>query len=424
MSQSAGPSCDMATERASPFPNPTLRSRLVLYPLAGGGVALDWHLDPILIQQARAAFAEQRAIAKLYLRRAGAAGPYLAEAVLDGLEGQLAGQALFRQPVQGALQAELGLEGQAGGGWLLLARSNQLQAVPELAPERALRPEPAAQARASGRLPAAPELASGPVPEPMLESASKPAPESAPEPGPEPAAADRRLLARAAEAPAAVARGAQQKTAEQRDWCKSPPPPTRFPDRSLEVLAERPEPGGGPFPLPQASVGVERAKQAKNAAEGAADAPGRSDAASGLPGVFVLASAVETRADGSVAPVPGPSEAAPEGLTEGSSVGRDPSPGRLDQAPPNRQDGAASGAGAGRGSGPIAPYPSAAEAQIQGELRVFGRAAPGSLLDLGGHPFRVGSGGRFSFRVALDDPELLAALLARLPQLPVAERDH
>jgi len=420
MSQSAGPSCDMATERASPFPNPTLRSRLVLYPLAGGGVALDWHLDPILIQQARAAFAEQRAIAKLYLRRAGVAGPYLAEAVLDGLDGQPAGQALFRQPVQGALQAELGLEGQAGGGWLLLARSNQLQAVPELA----LRPEQAAaQVRASGRLPAAPELASGPVPEPMLESASKPAPESAPELGPEPAAADRRLLARAAEAPAAVARGAQQKTAEQRDWCKSPPPPTRFPDPSLAMLAERPEPGGGPFPLPQASVGVERAKQAKDAAEGAADAPGRSDAAPGLPGVFMLASAVETRADGSVVPVPGPSGVA-EGLTAGSSVGVYPSPGRLDQAPPNRQDGAASGAGAGRGSGPIAPYPSAAEAQLQGELRVFGRAAPGSLLDLGGHSFRVGSGGRFSFRVALDDPELLAALLARLPQLPVAERDH
>lgn len=418
MSQSAGPSCDMATERASPFPNPTLRSRLVLYPLAGGGVALDWHLDPILIQQARAAFAGQRAIAKLYLRRAGVVGPYLAEAALDGLDGQPAGQALFRQPVQGALQAELGLEGQAGGGWLLLARSNQLQAVPELA----LRPEQAAaqaQARASGRLAAAPEPASGPVPEPMLESASEPAPELAPEA----AVPDRRLLARDAEAPAAVARDAQQKIAEQRDWCESPPPPPRFPDPSLAALAERPASGGGPFPLPQASVGVERAKQARNAAEGAADAPGRSDAASGLPGVFVLASAVGTRADGYVVPVPGPSGAA-EGLTAGSSVALDPSPDRLDQVPSNRQDGAASGARAGRGSGSIAPYPSAAEAQIQGELHVFGRAAPGSLLDLGGHPLRVGSGGRFSFRVALDDPELLAALLARLPQLPVAERDH
>ena len=95
----------------------------------------------------------------------------------------------------------------------------------------------------------------------------------------------------------------------------------------------------------------------------------------------------------------------------------------MDQAPPNRQDGIAPGPGVGRGSGPIAPYPSAAEAEIQGELHVFGRAAPGSLLDLGGHPFLVGSGGRFSFRVALDDPELLAALLARLPRLPVAERD-
>lgn len=71
----------------------------------------------------------------------------------------------------------------------------------------------------------------------------------------------------------------------------------------------------------------------------------------------------------------------------------------------------------------MAPYPSGADALIQGELHVFGRAAPGSLLDLGGHPYRVGPGGRFSFRVALDEPELLAALLARLPTLPVAERE-
>ena len=162
MSQSAGPSGDMATERLSPFPNPTLTPRLVLYPLAGGGVALDWRLDPILIRQALAAFAEQQAIAKLYLRRADAVGTCLAEAVLDGLDGQPAGQALFGQPVQGALQAELGLEGQAGGGWLLLARSNQLEAVPEpaseLKPQRALerasRPEHAApQASAPGRWP-------------------------------------------------------------------------------------------------------------------------------------------------------------------------------------------------------------------------------------------------------------------------------
>jgi hypothetical protein len=40
-----------------------------------------------------------------------------------------------------------------------------------------------------------------------------------------------------------------------------------------------------------------------------------------------------------------------------------------------------------------------------------------------GHQFRVGPGGRFSFTVALDDPALLQSLLARLPGLPVVERD-
>lgn len=71
----------------------------------------------------------------------------------------------------------------------------------------------------------------------------------------------------------------------------------------------------------------------------------------------------------------------------------------------------------------MTPYPTEEGAVVQGELHVFGRAAPGSLLDLGGHPFRVGPGGRFSFHVALDDPDLLTALLERLPRLPVVERD-
>jgi hypothetical protein len=75
------------------------------------------------------------------------------------------------------------------------------------------------------------------------------------------------------------------------------------------------------------------------------------------------------------------------------------------------------------GSGPLAPYPAQGGVSIRGELRIFGSARPGSLLDLGGHPFRVGPGGRFSFSVDVDDPELLAALLSRLQRIPVAERD-
>ena len=273
----------MSIEEAVRFPNPQVGSRLVLYPLTNGGVALDWRLDPGLVAQARAGFAAQPTRAKLYLRRAD--GPCLAEAVLPDLEQQPTGQARFEAPVVGTLRAELGFEGEPGGGWLLLARSNPLEAVPEsvgLATKLDTRPP---------------------------------------------------------------------------DVARAPTAATRFPDPSLAALAERPERRNDAFPL--------------------------------------------------VAVTTAPASAQV----------------RLDPQPPNRQDVAPLETRAARGSGPLSPYPSADAAVIQGELHVFGRAAPGSLLDLGGHPLRVGAGGRFSFRVALDDPELLAALLARLPRLPVAERE-
>ncbi|MFP4280212.1 MAG: hypothetical protein ACLFQI_09475 [Halochromatium sp.] len=238
----------MSTERAPRFPNPHVAPRLVLYPLTGGGVALDWRLDPGLVAQARAAFVGPPPVAKLYLRRVD--GASLAAAILPADPAHRpTGQARFEEPVVGSLRAELGLEDPCGSAWLLLARSNRLEAVPD----------------STGL---------------------------------------------------ATKLGARQ---------------------------------------PEARVAAEQV--------------------------------------------------------------------RLDPQPPNRQDVAPSESHAARGSGPLSPYPSADEAMIQGELHVFGRAAPGSLLDLGGHPLRVGPGGRFSFRVALDDPELLAALLARLPRLPVAERE-
>lgn len=284
----------MSTEDTPRFPNPHHATpRLVLYPLTGGGVALDWRLDRRQVEQARAAFAGPRPIAKLYLRRLDGEGDgaRLAEAGLpDDPARQPTGQALFEAPVVGTLRAELGLEDPRGHGWLLLARSNQLEAVAESA-----------------------DLAT---------KLARRKPENS------------------------VAAG--------------------FPDPSLAALADRPEKRAEAFPL--------------------------------------------------VAMMPEPRAAESASGTAAEQVG-------LDQQPPNRQDVAPLDRRAARGSGPISPYPCGDEAMIQGELHVFGRAAPGSLLDLGGHAYRVGPGGRFSFRVALDDPDLLAALLARLPQLPIAERD-
>ncbi|WP_295578618.1 hypothetical protein [uncultured Lamprocystis sp.] len=67
--------------------------------------------------------------------------------------------------------------------------------------------------------------------------------------------------------------------------------------------------------------------------------------------------------------------------------------------------------------GPIAPLSYGQEpvrsmgVQILAELRISGQAAPGTEIDLFGHPYRVGPGGRFQLVVLVDDPELLRRAL-------------
>jgi hypothetical protein len=53
----------------------------------------------------------------------------------------------------------------------------------------------------------------------------------------------------------------------------------------------------------------------------------------------------------------------------------------------------------------------AADLEIHAELHVWGRAAPGSLIDVFGRQVRVGEDGRFSLRRSLDDPGLVARAL-------------
>jgi hypothetical protein len=359
----------MPTEHAPQFPNPTLTPRLVIYPLAGGGVAIDWRVDPVLIQQARDAFAAQHAVPKLYLRRVDADGACLAQAELTGLDRKPNGRALFDQPLTGTLLAELGLEGQPGGGWLLLARSNQLDAIPSRLSESP-RPQAAGWPRRAEGPPTTPPRCLSPGLDPSASQSDSPSAslsltQSA---GPEPSLSP--------SSPIPIAR--------PRDRGVAPERATRYPDPSLAALAELPE-RRGPFPL----VGGSAASPSSEPVQPVAQA---------------------TVAQASPA-------AQPPDAQKLSAQGR------ADQTPLNAQEGGPRTRRASGGSGSITAYPGDAETRIQGELHVFGQAPPGSLLDLGGHPFRVGSGGRFSFRVALDDPALLAALLARLPRLPVAERD-
>jgi hypothetical protein len=52
---------------------------------------------------------------------------------------------------------------------------------------------------------------------------------------------------------------------------------------------------------------------------------------------------------------------------------------------------------------------------LEVELRITGQAAPGSLIDLFGFPYRVGPGGRFQLRLAVFDPALIARALVLNP---------
>lgn len=76
------------------------------------------------------------------------------------------------------------------------------------------------------------------------------------------------------------------------------------------------------------------------------------------------------------------------------------------------------------GSGPLRSVRDQSRQMLWAKLRIGGQAAPGSLLELGGHPYRVGSGGGFAFDFEIRDPEVMHALLRLLPTLPVVPRDQ
>jgi hypothetical protein len=360
----------MDADPPAPFPNADPCPRLVLFPLANGGVGLEWRLPTALIAQAATGFGDPEPIAKLYLRQLDAAGALRGETELNGQEMTPAhGHLRFDAPVVGVLQAELGLEGRGDGGWLLLARSNQLAAVP---PSTSI---PAPAAAADGATPERrppPMVASGaPAPAPLVVARPQPAPAAEPvTPAPRPAA-----------------RGS-----------------SRFPDPSLADGRERPLQHGGQFPIPIPTPIPTPGGRARERppAQPRAQWPAPAEA---VPAVSD-ASALRPPA----APEPDARSAASDQVA-------------LDQRRAKRQDVADPTRARAHGSGPLAPYPVHNGVRVHGQLRVFGAAPPGSLLDLGGHAFRVGPGGRFAFTVDLDDPDLLASLLARLPALPVAERE-
>lgn len=61
------------------------------------------------------------------------------------------------------------------------------------------------------------------------------------------------------------------------------------------------------------------------------------------------------------------------------------------------------------------PAPATAGLVIEAELRLHGWSTPNTEIDLFGHRYRVGPGGRFQFSVRVDDPELIRCALAQHP---------
>ncbi|WP_200238592.1 hypothetical protein [Thiohalocapsa halophila] len=362
------------------FPDTAVGTQMVLYPTDGGGVDLRWQIEPADIAYARAGFRGTEARPMLRLHRIGTTGDdrLLAYTDLGGDDAAAEhGHAHYdNADAAGLLQAEIGLAS-ADGGWLLIARSNELRAAAPIGVDF-LHPTPA------------PAAIAGPVDE----TAS--------------------TAAHASAGPAAAGRETD-----------APAPVQLAPEFPL-VEPHLSEPLSGPQPQPLSEQARAVSTQPDRAAEGGAE-PGKLagvaaaqdglDRAAGEP-AFARRSDPNLAAGGqardlSAPPGAGRGQEPPPGGVVPRLAPRQPSPG------PSAQTFSAPSPAAG--SGPLRPQ--ADGATLSAALVVHGSAPPNSLLDLGGHPYRVGPGGRFVLHIPIRDHQLIRRVLATLPQLPVEQRD-
>ncbi|WP_295450715.1 hypothetical protein [uncultured Thiodictyon sp.] len=323
------------------FPGREPGTGVVLYGSRPGTLRAHWRLAPDDLRRAGGSFPSGGGHPVLRLRRARPDGgaERVDEASLLAVVREGAGETTF--PVaadHGRYHAELGLTN-GGGGWLLLARSNELDNVSPVGVD--LR---------------------------RLEPAPHPQPQPQPQPGtgltvddPEPA-----------------------------------------------LVAVSPGSLVSVFPL-VTITGMDRVDDGAAASWGAATPVGR------LPLGEVGVTALARRWD-----LPAADAGSTQCALEGRPV-RLPRPGESDVGPglvspvlsPVPTDAVT--------FSPLTPlaygHPPSAVAglQVEAELRITGQAAPGSLIDLFGQPFRVGPGGRFQLVVRVDDPALLRQALALNP---------
>jgi len=360
------------------FPDTVEGPRLVLFQRADGAVELRWRLDPTALAHARAAFpADAEPHAHLVLKALDGGAHPLADADLDATHLTDTGVARYETPdTEGPLLAEIGL-GDAAGGWMLVARSNRLEAVGPVGvdflreDDRRDAPDGAA---GEHEPPAAP--AAGAVIGPDRGTATPPL------------APDFPLVP-----PPVRGDGSQPGT---------PSPPAGAAPGEGPPAAAVVEPDGdgtGSIPPP---IGVTVPDPAP-----ATDDPAVRGEASSMQVEQVvimtdIGAAAAEAGDGAGA-APPPSEAAPQ-QGESARVG----------------DGDRPAAG---GSGPIVGARPGEGLDICAELLVYGSGPPGQLVTLGGHHYRIGPGGRFLLRVPVTDRALIDAMLAQLEHLPVPARD-
>jgi hypothetical protein len=369
----ADPAFADSTARGT-FPDTVAGARLVLFQRGDGAIEVRWRLDPHALGHARAAFAADAAPrARLVLKALDDGARVLAGAELDDTDLMGAGTARYEAPdTEGTLQAEIGF-GDGAGGWMLVGRSNRLEAAGPVGADF-LRENGPAQP---------PQSPAGTISTP---AAVPPAPVAAP--------VTRPLELQFPLVQPVIRRDAVRAGA---------PPHTREPATGVLNGQSRDAYDAG------AGVVPPRSGTAPSGAATAADSGAGS----------VAENAGPMRVEGAVILTASGGDEVPAGA--GSETIRSLSPAAPGQ--PELPDGDETRRPARGGSGPILRPRPDQNLELHAELTVYGSAPPGQLVKLGGHHYQVGPGGRFVLRVPVTDPALIEAVLARLDGLPVPARD-
>ncbi len=374
------PGLDLDSDRtATPlvphFPGPERRTGVILVDGSRGALGAHWCLEPNDLRRAVGNFPGEgggpQPVLRLHRTHSGSGAELVDEVGLTGVVREGVGETQFQVAADhGRYVAELGLTN-AGGGWLMLARSNELDnvspvgidlsglaAAPRTAP--ALLPLGHSEPALSSPTPEIPErlgdafpVAVVPIVPPAGPSPAPPGPLSAPTDAPVPRVQGP-LAPRVAAAPVAG------------------PPQVRWGSAAATLT------GSFPPVSPGDSAGPEAPTPLFGAGAGQSELPGRPVRLEPPP--FADDSLGKTGAL----------------LADRNQVGANPgSPGTplVYGQPPTRVTGL----------------------QLAAELRITGQAAPGTLIDLFGHPFRVGPGGRFQLVLRVDDAALLRRALELHP---------